>query len=54
MRDPYIGEGAEGARQSAVIDREEADTLDRSDPRRDTLLFSAIAWETQAEELEAR
>jgi hypothetical protein len=46
---PYVGEGADGARRSAQIDREEADTLDSSDPRRDELLLSAAAWELQAE-----
>ena len=47
-RRPYIGYGIEGARRSAAIDREEADTLDRLDPRRDELLDSARRWEQQA------
>lgn len=48
-RVPYGGEGAEGCRRSAQIDREEADILDVGDPRRDQLLSSAQLWEAQAE-----
>lgn len=47
-RTPYIGSGADGAHRSAAIDREEADTLDRHDPRRDELLDSAHRWDLQA------
>jgi hypothetical protein len=53
FRIPYVGEGADGARRSAVIDLEEVATLDRTDPRRDGLLESASRWEDQARELEA-
>lgn len=52
-REPYVGDGADGARRSARIDREEADGLDRGDPRRDELLASAERWDRQAEQLEA-
>ena len=52
MRDPYVGEGADGCRRSAAIDRSEADGLDPG-PYRDTVLASAAAWEQQAEQLEA-
>lgn len=52
-RDPYVGEGADGARRSAQIDREEADTLDRDDPRWAGRMLSAQAWEEQAEQIEA-
>lgn len=52
MRNPYVGEGADGARRSAAIDRSEADGLDPG-PYRDTVLASAAAWEEQAELLEA-
>lgn len=48
VRDPYVGEGADGARRSARIDREEVDGLDAADPRREGLLASAEAWEEQA------
>jgi hypothetical protein len=51
-RHPYVGEGADGARRSAQIDREEAATLDAHDPRRATLLESAARWEQQAEAIE--
>lgn len=52
-RRPYVGEGADGARRSADIDRNEADTLDREyDAGRITYLTdSALRWERQAEEL---
>ena len=53
-RIPYVGTGADGARRSAEIDRTEADTLDRSDPRWDRLQLSASAWELQAELAELR
>jgi hypothetical protein len=49
---PYVGEGADGARRSAQIDREEADTLPWDDPRRVTLQMSAARWNQQAAELE--
>jgi len=48
FRIPYVGEGASGCERSAVIDRDEADTLDRSDERHALLLASADAWREQA------
>jgi hypothetical protein len=51
-RHPYVGDGADGARRSAQIDRKEAATLDAEDPRRATLLESAARWEQQAEAIE--
>lgn len=53
-RIPYVGEGADGCRRSAEIDRNEADTVDSSDPRKDYLLGSAARWIQQAEFLEAQ
>jgi hypothetical protein len=47
-RIPYDGKGREGALASAQIDREEADTYDRADPRRESALASAARWERQA------
>lgn len=47
-RTPYVGADADGARRSAAIDREEADVLDRTDPRHDQLTASAERWEQQA------
>ena len=52
-RDPYVGDGADGARRSAQIDREEVDCLDHGTPRYDMLLASAAAWDRQADELDA-
>jgi hypothetical protein len=52
QRRPYVGEGVDGCHRSAQIDREEADTLDVLDVRRDELYASAQAWERQAEQLE--
>lgn len=53
-REPYVGEGADGCYRSAQIDREEADGLDRSDPRHDEVLASAEAWEQQAAQVALR
>lgn len=50
---PYVGEGADGARRSAQIDREAIYTLDASDPRRERLLRQAELWEDQAAAIEA-
>lgn len=50
LRIPYVGDGADGARRSAAIDREEADTVDDPD-RRAALLDSAARWDAQADEL---
>lgn len=52
MRNPYVGEGAEGARRSAAIDRSEAEGLDPG-PYRDSVLSSEARWLEQAEALEA-
>ena len=49
---PYVGEGADGARRSANIDRSEAEGLDRDDPQREWALASAEAWDRQAESIE--
>ena len=51
-RRPYVGEGADGARRSAIIDREEMDLLDLDDPRRESLEDSIERWERQAREEE--
>ena len=51
-RSPYVGDGADGARRSATIDRDELDTLDRDDPRYDTIAESAERWDAQAKALE--
>lgn len=51
-RTPYVGEGADGARRSAEIDRTEAETFDRDDPRVAERLESATRWEAQAADLE--
>lgn len=50
-RRPYVGDGADGALRSARIDLEEADGLDRDDPRRSELLASADRWQAQADRL---
>ncbi len=50
-RTPYVGSGEDGARRSADIDRNEADTLAWNDPRRDELEKSARAWKDQAHHL---
>lgn len=47
-RRPYVGKGADGARRSAVIDREEMDCIAPDDPRRQSLAESAAAWDAQA------
>lgn len=51
-RRPYVGEGADGARRSAEIDRSEADGFDRDDPWRDERLASAEQWDAQAVDLD--
>lgn len=61
-RRPYVGTGADGARRSAAIDREEAHTLptgphqpgysELTEARRSRLLASADRWEAQAAELD--
>jgi hypothetical protein len=53
-RDPYVGEGADGARRSAQIDRDELDTLAADDPRRPFVLESAARWDAQAARLESQ
>lgn len=50
-RQPYVEDSnvAEAYRRSARIDREEADCLDRDDPRYDDCLVSAAEFERLAE-----
>lgn len=48
----YVGAGADGARRSAQIDRDELDTLTTDDPRRPGLEESAARWDRQAERLD--
>ena len=50
-RAPYGGEGEDGARRSAQMDGEEADSLAFDDPRHEELLASAGQWPDQAYEL---
>lgn len=52
-RIPYVGDGADGCRRSAQIDREEADGLMMNSERWQELQDSARRWEAQAEEIEA-
>lgn len=51
-RRPYVGQGADGARRSAEIDRNEIDTLDLNDPQQaehaNYLRASISRWEQQA------
>lgn len=47
-----MGDGADGCRRSAEIDRTEADGLAVTDPRYLELLASADEWECQAIEHE--
>lgn len=64
FRIPYVGDGPDGCRRSAQIDREQADGLPTGrhqpgwspvmDERRTALLMSAAAWEAQAIAFEAR
>jgi hypothetical protein len=51
-RDPYVGEGADGARRSAQIDREEADQLEPGTTQYDYVLASAERWDQQARDLD--
>lgn len=53
-RTPYVGEGADGARRSAEIDRTEADTYDRDSEDWQRCMSSAQRWDEQAEAIEAR
>ena len=46
MREPYVGEGADGARRSAQIDPEECDTLPPGELQ-DLRLLSAERWQTR-------
>jgi hypothetical protein len=48
-RIPYVGEGRAGCLRSMQIDLEEADIMPPGEER-DARLFSARAWERQAEE----
>lgn len=47
-RTPYVGEGADGCRRSAQIDRDEVLGLARDDERALSLLTSAAMWDEQA------
>ena len=50
---PYVGDGADGARRSAEIDRTERDGLGRWQLEEYARLTDSIArWETQARDLE--
>jgi hypothetical protein len=51
-RSPYVGEGADGARRSADIDRNEADTYPTGSDDWQRCQASAERWETQATEIE--
>lgn len=51
LRRPYVGQGVDGARRSARVDHEEADTLPAGEDR-DRCLLSAERWGRQAEHLE--
>ena len=53
LRIPYVGEGADGARRSAEVDRSEAECLPAGDDR-DRCLLSAERWTLQAEYLDER
>lgn len=50
-RTPYVGEGADGAKRSAAIDREEADTHPNGGREWKRCMRSAHAWDEQAAEL---
>ena len=52
-RNPYVGSGADGARRSADIDRDELDILDTDDPRREAIKDSIERWEQQARDEDA-
>lgn len=51
-RRPYVGEGASGARRSAMLDEDEALTYPQNSDERLRLLDSARRWRRQAAELE--
>jgi hypothetical protein len=48
-RIPYVGDGVDGARRSAEIDRAEADTHPTDSPAWQRCMDSAARWEEQAE-----
>lgn len=52
---PYVGDPGDPQAylRSAEIDRTEADTYDRDDPRRDECLARVVAWERMAADAEA-
>jgi hypothetical protein len=52
LRTPYVGEGSDGARRSAEIDRTEAETVHAGSARWYELMGSAAKWEVQAGWLE--
>ena len=53
-RSPYVGHGADGARRSAEIDRNEADTHDTGSEAWQRCMTSAASWDEQADRIEAR
>ena len=50
--DPWVGNGADGCRRSAAVERDELATLAADDPRRDELAARAEAWLDRAAVLE--
>lgn len=52
-RNPYVGEGIDGALRSARIDEEESDLYPAGSARADRCLISAARWRAQARELAA-
>jgi hypothetical protein len=50
--DPWIGTGADGARRSAQIARDEIGSLVTCDPRRAELEAQAAAWDARARTLD--
>lgn len=52
LREPYVGEGVDGARRSARIDIEEAEILPAGEDR-DRCLLSAERWSLQVDLLSA-
>lgn len=52
-RRPYVGEGIDGVRRSAVIDREEADNFRPGSESWTVRILSAMSWDQQAKEMES-
>lgn len=51
-RDPYVGEGIDGALRSAQIDEEEAGQYPTGSARAERCLVSALRWRAQAQALQ--